>query len=220
MTGKYFFILVLGLVTSVVVMGQQINRYDLFKLAEDKKLAVFNREVKTFTENGKQGISFSSAKNDGVAWIDGLTFSNGIIELDIKGRDVLQESFVGVAFHGIDETKFDAIYFRPFNFRTSDSVRNIHAVQYICLPDYDWKRLREEHNGKYEKAISPAPSPDEWFHAKIIVDFPVISVYVNGSKEPSLTIEKLNTIQSGKLGLWVGNNSDGKFCNLTIQITK
>jgi hypothetical protein len=51
---------------------------------------------------------------------------------------------------------------------------------------------------------------------KIIVKSPQIIVFVNGNQEPSLIVEKLNTRASGKIGLWVGNNSDGDFANLQI----
>jgi Domain of Unknown Function (DUF1080) len=220
MTIQHFLIFVLVLINSVVATGQQMIKYDLYDLAENHKLQIFNREVKTFSADNKKGISFTANENDGVAWLDGLTFSNGVIELDIKGRDILQQSFVGIAFHGVDEKNFDAIYFRPFNFQAVDAIRKIHAVQYVSIPKYDWKKLRDEQNGKYEKAVSPAPNPNEWFHAKIEVKFPFVKVYINGNNEPSLAIEQLNTQKSGKLGLWVGNNSDGSFSNLTIQTFK
>jgi uncharacterized protein with NRDE domain len=44
----------------------------------------------------------------------------------------------------------------------------------------------------------------------------MVTVYVNGNQEPSLSVEQLNKRTSGKIGLWVGNNSDGDFANLTI----
>jgi len=42
---------------------------------------------------------------------------------------------VGIAFHGSDNKTLDAIYFRPFNFQSTDPVRKIHAVQYVSHPD-------------------------------------------------------------------------------------
>ena len=216
MTPRLFLIAAFAFLQSAVSRGQQIIRYDLRSLAENHKLEVFNREVKV-TDSSKPGIFLTAKENDGVAWIEGLTFSDGIIELDIKGKDVLQQSFVDVAFHGIDNATFDAVYFRPFNFQTTDPVRKIHAVQYVSLPTYDWQKLRNEQNGKYEKPVVPAPNPNRWFHAKIEIASPVIKVYVNGNKEPSLVVEQLNTTKSGKLGIWVGNNSDGNFANLTVQ---
>ncbi len=45
-------------------------------------------------------------------------FRNGTIECDIREKDVQGQSFVGITFHGVDSTTYDAIYFRPFNFKT------------------------------------------------------------------------------------------------------
>jgi hypothetical protein len=44
-----------------------------------------------------------------------------------------------------------------------------------------------------------------------------VTVYVNGNSDPSLTIDKLNDRKTGKIGLWVGNGSDGDFANLQIS---
>jgi hypothetical protein len=216
MNTQSYFISAFVFIYSITASAQQMIKYDLRFLAENHKLEVFNREIKT-ADSSKSAVFLTAKENDGVAWIEGLLFSNGNIELDIKGKDMLQQSFVGVAFHGINDTTFDVVYFRPFNFQTTDPVRKIHAVQYVSLPKYDWQKLRNEQNGKYEKTIAPAPNPNEWFHAKIEIVFPVVKVYVNGSTEPSLVVEQLNATKSGKLGLWVGNNSDGNFANLTIQ---
>ena len=191
-------------------------KYDLYDLSKDGKLPVFNRELTSFKDKEQKGVRFSEKEGDGVAWIGNINFTNGIIEVDIKGKDVLQQSFVGIAFHGKDEKTFDAVYFRPFNFQTSDSVRHIHAVQYVSHPDFPWNILRESKNGKYEKAIPAAPNPNEWFHVKIIVDYPHITVYVNNSSSPCLSVDKLNDRKNGRIGLWVGNNSGGDFANLVI----
>ena len=186
-------------------------------MANGNQLEVFNRKVISFSENGNTGIRFSKSANDGVAWLKHVIFSNGSIEVDIKGSDELQQSFVGIAFHGMTENTFDAVYFRPFNFQTDDPVRKSHAVQYISMPDFPWEVLREKFNGKYEKPVNPAPDPNEWFHVKITIKSPVITVYVNGNQEACLTVDKLNNRASGKIGLWVGNNSAGDFANLQIE---
>jgi hypothetical protein len=215
---RFYLTAILAFITFVsgIAQGNSV-KYDLSSLSVNNMLDVFNRKVTAFSENERNGIRFSKNENDGVAWLKHVIFSNGIIELDIKGKDELQQSFVGIAFHGTDNTTLDAVYFRPFNFQSTDSIRKIHAVQYISMPDYPWEVLREKFNGKYEKAIFPAPDPNEWFHVKIIVNYPHITVFVNGNQEPCLIVEKLNTRTSGKIGLWVGNNSDGDFANLQIN---
>lgn len=191
-------------------------KYDLPSMVEKSQLEVYNRTISSFSENGMDGVRLSKNENDGVAWLKHVIFSNGIIELDIRGKEEFQQSFVGIAFHGMDNNTFDAVYFRPFNFQADDPVRKIHAVQYVSMPDYSWEVLREKFNGKYEKAVVPAPKGTEWFHVKIVVKSPMVTVFVNGNREASLSIETLNTRATGKIGLWVGNNSDGDFANMQI----
>ncbi len=214
---RYFLAVFIAFTTFVSGMAQGTSViYDLGSLSENNKLEVFNRKVTTFSENDKNCIRFSKKANDGVAWLKHVIFSNGIIEADIRGKDEFQQSFPGIAFHGSDSTTMDVVYFRPFNFQTTDSARKIHAVQYVSLPEFSWEVLRDKFNGKYEKAVIPAPEPNGWFHVKIIVKYPHITVFVNGNHEPCLEIEALDTRTSGKIGLWVGNNSDGDFASLQI----
>ena len=218
---RNFLLILVGLAIATCSFGQSKPiKYDLHDLSKNGKLQVFNRSLTSIKDDEQKGVSFSEAEGDGVAWIEGVNFQNGIIEIDIKGKDVLQKSFAGIAFHGKDEKTLDAVYFRPFNFQTSDSIRHIHSVQYVSHPDFPWNRLREEQNGKFEKAIPSAPNPNEWFHAKIVVDYPHVNVYVNNNSTPCLSVEKLDDRQSGKIGLWVGNNSGGDFANLSITNSK
>ena len=215
---RTWLIILFSLILPVSITAQENSgSYDLCSMSEKNLLEVSNRTLSVFSEDGKNGVRFSKSENDGVAWLKHVIFSNGVIELDIRGKEEFQQSFVGIAFHGMDNDTFDAIYFRPFNFQTDDPVRKIHAVQYVSMPDYSWDVLREKFNGKYEKAIIPAPKGSEWFHVKIVVKSPEVKVYVNGSHEASLSIETLNDRASGKIGLWVGNNSDGDFANFQIS---
>src|ERR1035437_6508982 len=209
---RYYLTIVFTLIMSMSATAQDSSgKYDLYSMSEKNLLEVFNRTVSTFSDNDKNGVRLSKSENDGVAWMKHVIFSNGIIELDIRGKEEFQQSFVGIAFHGMDNNTFDAVYFRPFNFQTDDPVRKIHAVQYVSMPEYSWEVLREKFNGKYEKAVSPAPKGNEWFHVKIVVKSPQVTVYVNGNREASLSIETLNSRSSGKIGLWVRNNLKRRF---------
>ncbi len=172
----------------------------------------FNR-VAVF-ENGI--VHLNANANDGILWINQLDFENGTIELDIKGRNAPGQSFVGIAFHGVDNKIFDAVYFRPFNFKNPE--RKMHAIQYVSLPKHDWSTLRQAFPGKYENAMQPVPeNVEEWFHVKIEVLHPHIKVYVNGSNNPALEVELISETKHGKVGLWVGNGSEGWFRNLKIE---
>lgn len=187
-------------------------KYDLPKLLSQHRLEIQNRQI---VADGI-GVHLSAAAGDGVAWINGVDFSDGTIEADLKGTDIEQQSFVGIAFHGISPNTLDAVYFRPFNFRSADSVKRIHMVQYVSHPNYTWQVLREKFNGQYEKGLSQPPDPNGWFHIRIEVHSPYIRVFVNGDKSPCLSVKQLSNRRSGKLGLWVGNTADGYFKNLTV----
>ncbi|WP_164851192.1 family 16 glycoside hydrolase [Larkinella soli] len=189
---------------------------NLSELADKQAFQVQNRSLSPIREGGKEAVRFDEKPGDGVAWIEKETFGEGVIEVDIRGKDMLQKSFVGIAFHGTDDRTFDAVYFRPFNFRASDPVRRVHAVQYMSLPDFDWQRLRKERTDQFEKAVEPAPDPNGWFHARIVVEGKQVSVFVDGSAAPSLVVTKLNDRRTGRIGLWVGNESGGDFANLKI----
>jgi len=159
-------------------------------------------------------VYLDAAQGDGIVWLKDLVFENGRIELDIKGKNVRGQSFVGMAFHGLNDSTYDVIYFRPFNFKDPD--RSGNSLQYISHPEYTWYRLREAHPGKYENPVKPVPDPDEWFHATIIIDHPSVKVYVNESKETSLEIKQLSSQKKGWIGFWTGNGSDGNFRSLKI----
>jgi len=202
-----FLILIMPLVFSGMVQAQSGKKIK----ANTQKWSAFNREV-AYQDDV---IYLNAEENDGILWLNDYIFSNGIIELDIKGKDERGRSFVGIAFHGYDNDNFDGIYFRPFNFKSPE--RNSHSVQYISMPDNDWSALRKEFPGKYENNISKAPEPDQWFHAKIVVDYPRVKVYVNGAQKATLEVEQMSDQKEGKLGLWVGNGSDGWFKNIEVK---
>lgn len=197
------------MLTVTVAYGQK-KSYNLQQLLKENKLMTYDRKVIPITDGGKEGISLS-----GVFYLKDVTFSTGTIEVDLRGKDVLQKSFIGISFHGVDTVTYDAVYFRPFNFRASDPIRKIHAVQYISEPEFPWHKLREEKNGIYEKGIDPPPVAADWFHAKIVVDETQIKVYVNNAASPSLTVNKLNSRKDGLIGLW-NEGLNGDFANLTI----
>ena len=185
-------------------------------LQDTAKWKIVNRTAEFFTEDGKKAIRFNEVRDNGLMMLMGTDFSNGTIELDIKGSNKFQQSFVGIAFHSQDTKTYDAIYFRPFNFKSDDALRRSHAVQYISMPLYDWEKLRAEFPGKYENSIKQAPGPDDWFHVKIVVNGKKITVFVNNDSQASLEVEKLNSNNKGVIALWMGNNSAGSFANLRI----
>jgi len=206
------YLLVILLITAKWSFGQTFKP-DL----QDKTLwSTGTRPFKLIDEQGKKGIYIQEAGGNRVMKLNNFEFGNGVIEFDVMGRNVIGQSFVGLAFHMQNDSTYDCVYFRPFNFTNPDTVRRWRAVQYVYLPQYDWSRLREEFPGKYENKVNPVPDPTGWFHCKIVVKGKIVTVYVNNSSTPCLTVTKLNDFNRGPIGIWADNGSDGSFANLEI----
>jgi hypothetical protein len=183
------------------------------------KLRAVNRDA-TPLQGDRRGVHVSEKAGPGVVWIEGSEFAQGTIEVDVRGRDVMQQSFVGVAFHRKDDATYEAVYLRPFNFRAADPVRRQNAVQYIAVPDYDWPRLRKEFPSEFENPVDPSIAPTEWVPLKVVVRNQTVQVYVGAAASPTLEVRKLGAQDAGAVGLWTGNNSDGDFANLRITPMK
>lgn len=126
--------LIILLFITNLVFAQKKQTFDLSDLYKKGKLQVVNREVKSISENGKNFIQLSENKEKGLVWLPEQGFKNGKITIKMRGKDVFQRSFIGVAFHGLNDSTYDAVYCRPFNFFAKDSVRKIHVIQYISHP--------------------------------------------------------------------------------------
>jgi hypothetical protein len=192
--------------------SQQTVHYNLQQMLQDNKLVAFPDSPPQALNDSLQKEAISAR---GVVWLKGVDFKEGTIEVDLRGKDVFLNSFLGIAFHGVNDSTYDAVYFRPFNFRHADTARRKWSVQYFSLPEYDYDRLRKEHPLVYENAVTPVPLAADWFHATIIVKQGWVTVYVNHSATASLTVRLLNERASGPIGLW-DSGLYGDFANLEI----
>jgi hypothetical protein len=190
------------------------QKIDLSERLTAGKVRIVNREAKPLQE--RNGIHVAAKPGNGVVWIEGSDFKSGTIQVDLRGRDVLGQSFVGLAFHRKDDATYEAVYLRPFNFRAEDPVRRQHAVQYISVPDYDWPRLRKEFPEEFENPVDQSIVPTDWVRLRLVVDSGKVQIYVGDVKTPALEVRKLGSLDGGMIGLWTGNNSEGDFANLVI----
>lgn len=178
-----------------------------------------NRHSTVVDSAGRKFVRLDEGPSMGLVWAP-LELTDGEIELDVRGRDVLQKSFLGVAFRIESDTAFDAVYLRPFNFRAADSTRHAHAIQYISQPAYPWERLRSERSGQFEKPVRPEPDPNTWVHLKVVVRGNDVTAFVNGSASPALHVQALSGRTKGGVGLWVGDPSPGDFMNVVVRPAK
>lgn len=188
---------------------------DLNAVGKDPRWKIAGRTTSIVDIKGKHALKVSEGPGMGVVWLDGYDFANGVIEVDMLGRSQ-PPSFLGVAFRVVDAQTHDAVYFRPFNFRAADPAPHSHAVQYVSHPSWPWSKLRSEHPDQYENALIPEPDGDEWFHARIVVERPRVTVFVNGASAPCLDVKELSDRVRGSLGFWVGEGSGGHFANLRV----
>ncbi len=212
---KFIFTLTL---LPLILFGQLRQDTDLVNLYRKGKLKSVNREIKIVSSDSGAYLRITENKKEGIVWLPGKDFKNGIIQIKMRGKDVLQRSFIGIAFHGADNNNYDAVYCRPFNFFAKDSVRRIHAVQYISHPDFTWEKLRKERNAIFEKEIVNPPNPNDWFTLKLVIENTTVKAYINDAEQPSLIVEKLNNRTSGKIGLFTGDSSGGDFKNIQINL--
>lgn len=226
MNKKYLFLIISG-VFSLTSFARQIPaiKPEISKIGNNNVWTLVNAKDSAYIENGHNVVKLYPAgkevgnNNLALAWVNHLEFSTGTIEVELKGKDIRQQSFLGIAFNGRDAKHFEAIYFRPFNFNASDSLFRKRAVQYISWPDYPWERLRKETPWTYEKPVSNVVDANGWFKAKIQITEKQVFVFVNDSKSPALMVERITPNGKGKVGLWV-DIKDGHFANLKITPDK
>ena len=178
------------------------------------KLRLVNR-LATKTED-RDGVRLSSASGNGIAWVEGIRFRTGTIEIDVRGRESMSQSFVGVAFHGTNDTTYEGVYLRPFNFRAADPARRQHAVQYIAMPSFDFDRLRTDFPEEFENPVAAALEPTDWVRLRVVVEAGSVRIHVGPGGEATLQVRKLGQLEDGAVGLWVGNQSGGDFANLVV----
>jgi hypothetical protein len=185
------------------------------------KLKASNRDMTKLPE--RNGVHVDKATKPGsgvVIWIDGSDFRTGTLEVDVRGRDVFQQSFVGLAFHGRDGKTYEAVYLRPFNFRSEDPVRKQHAVQYVSVPDFDWARLRKEFPEEFENPVDVSLVPSDWVRLRLVVRDRDVQVYAGQVNTPTLEVRKLGQLEGGMVGLWAGSREGDDFANLVIAPAK
>ena len=205
-----------------------------FPLDSGKGLQPHNVTVERVTYRGRKAVRVKSLPNadatydpqksgagGGIVLLEGSTFHNGTIEIDVAGMPqanapALARGFVGIAFRvPTDAARYDYVYIRPTNGRADDQERRNHSTQYASFPDNEWLKLRTESPGKYESYTDLIPG--EWTHLKIEVDGIKMRLYVNGATQPTLLVNDLKLgDSSGAVALWIGVGTEAYFTNLQL----
>lgn len=156
------------------------------------------------------------------ARIRGLTFHNGVIEVEVAGRPLPDappqaRGFIGVAFRIADDlSAFECIYIRPTNGRADDQFRRNHATQYFSYPDWKFDRLRQELPGHYEAYVDLETGA--WTKLRIEVHGERALLFVHDQEQPTLIVNDLKhgPDRAGGTGLYIDNGTEGFFKNLAV----
>jgi hypothetical protein len=155
-----------------------------------------------------------------ILFLNDTRFHNGAIDIDVSGTPAPgapadARGFIGFVFHVQSDTRYEIVYIRPTNSHADDQLRKNHTTQYASEPDWPWERLRKETPGVYESWADLEPG--KWTHMKIVVHGTDASLYINHAQNPCLIVHdlKLGDIE-GTIGLWMGEDTEGYFKNLSI----
>ena len=157
----------------------------------------------------------------GMAIINGQTFKDGTIEVEVAGRRgpyaaADDRGFIGIAFRvSADRKSWEEIYLRPENGRADDQVRRNHSIQYASIPAFPWPRMRKEFPERYESYVDLVSG--QWTRMRIDVSGTSARLFVNGAAQPNLVVSDLkHGLSEGGVALWIGAGTEGFFSNLRI----
>jgi hypothetical protein len=177
---------------------------------------VVNRSLVPPDEDHPRTLTLDARSGNGLAIIPDLNFKQGTIELELRGEDKPGASFVGLAFNIQNDSTYEAVYFRPFNFQSPEAGRRTHGMQYIFHPTYTWRKLRTEREGEFEAEYPNPPDPNDWVKVQLTVLPQRVRVTDPASGAILLEVPRLDNSTSGQIGFWVGEGSQGSIRNLRM----
>ena len=157
----------------------------------------------------------------GLAIVNGITFRDGTLDVEVAGRRGPyavpdDRGFIGLAFRITPNAeRFEYIYLRPDNGRVDDQVRRNHATQYSAHPDFPFSRMRKEAPEKYESYADLEYGA--WTKMRVVVSAATARLFVHDASQPALIVNdlKLGTGEGG-VALWIGAGTEGFFRNLRV----
>lgn len=208
-----------------VTLAGATARAQQFPLTDAKGLALRDVTLDPVTVFGRKAVRMLTVKDkeDGFAFLPGVEFQDGTIDLDVALKPttppgVRMPGFIGVAFRARpDASAYDMFYIRPGNSRAEDQAMRNHAVQYVSAPGYGWSELRRAWPWVYESHAVIAP--DAWTHMTIKVEGRTAKLFLDHSTEPALIVDGLKGADlRGAVALWGYASEEAYFSN--VRVTK
>ncbi len=221
--------LIIGLIVLMAcqVAYAQKPQKRVIPLTTVKGIELVNVSAEVISHKGKRGLQVLALNTDNaletMVKISNVTFSNGVIELELAGEPAAgaipdARGFVGLAFrmNPGNTHEYECIYLRPANGRATSQVMRNHSLQYVSHPDFPWFRLREEFPEKYESYVDIVPG--EWIKLRIEINDKTAKLFVNNSLQPNLIVNDLKGAEeAGGIALWLHSSTLAYYRNLVIQ---
>ena len=195
---------------SMVVSGAAAPAVQDFPLRETTGLIEQNVKAEAVEYLGRRAVKLTRTEQQqgqGLAFLPGVEFQDGVIEVDIAAKvvtppGVRMPGFIGIAFRSRpDGSKYELFYIRPRNARAADQAMRNHAVQYSSEPGFGWYPLRRAWPWVYEAHAHI--DEQAWTHVKIEVAGRTAKLSLNNAPEPTLIVDGLKGEDlKGSVGLW------------------
>jgi hypothetical protein len=193
------------------------------------RMKLSNVKAERVTYKGREAIRLTDTGPENLpdgahfALLPGTEFSNGTIEVELAGDRTPTapegaRGFTGMAFRAAADgsAAYECFYLRPYNGRSEDQLQRNHSAQYMSLPGFGWRKLREETPGKYETYVDLVPGA--WTRVKIEARGDKARLYVDGAQQPVLIVNDLKRGASkGALALWINGFVVAHFANLRVS---
>jgi hypothetical protein len=192
------------------------RKFDLRKLVSDagqrdeERWILINRAASSVEYRNRQAIRLDSRPGKGLAWVEGLRFTVGKIDLSIAAAP----QDVGVAFHVRNEREFEAVCFHIEDEARDEGDSQRVVIQYIST--YPDQRVSQE-----ARFDLPYSQSGEWFKARISISKEVMAVFISGDNLPILSVDTSSRGDVyGSVGLWVGPGSSALVADLRIHVVR
>jgi hypothetical protein len=213
---------VFAVVSAGAFSGQAASEARSFPLSDVKDLVLTNVKAEAVEYNGRKAVRITKdTEKDGFALLRETDFQDGTIEGDVALKittppGVRMPGFVGIAFRARpDGSHYELFYLRPGNSRAEDQAMRNHSVQYTSEPDFGWYKLRREWPWVYEAWADL--QTETWMKFRIEVKGRSAKLYLNGSEQPSMTVDGLKGEDlKGGIALWGYQGEEAYFSNIRI----
>lgn len=199
---KYVILTIILLNSTVFCSAQS------FSFLEDLQnggLEFVNRE---YNEATPKRIKITEKKGDGLLWITSYNFTEGNIDLDIKGQDFSPQKYIGLAFYGQNDTAFQALCISPYALLNEDYTLRKNAIKYYASP------IPKDLNSACDDFAKL--SLNRWFHVRLHIKNKNVEVYVDNNASPAFSSQLIEGRVGGKFGIFLSDGAGGEFGNIKI----